>query len=130
MACILYSHFSRQRCLPQWSLASILAVFSPLSSIATIATVVNSALNKSIKSHTSKVQSKPMFSTHEAWQCGCLCSQGCLTRRTWRFGRRFRMRTDGQTCPSVPFRRTSACKIFFTIFFSLWVTSVKLTCQT
>ena len=44
-------------------------------------------------------------------------TQGCLTRRTWRFGHRFRMRTDGQTCPSVLFRQTSACKIFFTIFF-------------
>ena len=43
--------------------------------------------------------------------------QGCLTRRTWRFGRRFRTRTDGHTCPSVLFRRTSACKKFFTIFF-------------
>ena len=46
-----------------------------------------------------------------------LPSQGCLTRQTWRFGRRFRTRTDGQTCPSVLFRRTSACKKFFTIFF-------------
>ena len=43
--------------------------------------------------------------------------QGCLTRRTWRFGRRFRTRTDGHTCPSVLFRWTSACKKFFTIFF-------------
>ena len=42
--------------------------------------------------------------------------QGCLTRRTWRFGRRFRTRTDGHTCPSIPFRRTSACKKFFTNF--------------
>ena len=45
------------------------------------------------------------------------CTQGCLTRRTWRFGRRFRTRTDGHTCPSVLFRRTFACKNFFTIFF-------------
>ena len=44
-------------------------------------------------------------------------NQGCLTRRTWRFGRRFRTRTDGQTCPSVFFRRTSACKKNFIIFF-------------
>ena len=43
--------------------------------------------------------------------------QGCLTRRTRRFGRQFRTRTDGQTCPFVLFRRTSACKNFFTIFF-------------
>ena len=57
-------------------------------------------------------------------------NQGCLTRWTWRFGRRFRTRMDGHTCPSVLFRRTSACKIFFTIFFSLWVTLVKLTWQT
>ena len=44
-------------------------------------------------------------------------NQGCLTRRTWRFGRRFRTRTDGHTCSSILFRRTSACKNFFTIFF-------------
>ena len=43
--------------------------------------------------------------------------QGCLTRWTWRFGCRFRTRTDGHTCLSVLFRRTSACKNFFTIFF-------------
>ena len=43
--------------------------------------------------------------------------QGCLTRRTWRFGRRFRMRKDGHTCPSILFRWTFACKFFFTIFF-------------
>ena len=50
---------------------------------------------------------------------GCFWSscQGCLTRRTWRFGCRFRTRTDGQTCPSVFFRQKSACKNFFTIFF-------------
>ena len=43
--------------------------------------------------------------------------QGCLNRRTWRFGRRFRTRTDGHTCPSVLFRWTCACKNLFTIFF-------------
>ena len=43
--------------------------------------------------------------------------QGCLTRRTWRFGRRFRTRTNGHTCPSVLFRRTFACEKFFTNFF-------------
>ena len=43
--------------------------------------------------------------------------QGCLTRRIWRFGRRFRTLTDGHTCPSVLLRRTSACKKFFTNFF-------------
>ena len=45
------------------------------------------------------------------------CCQGCLTRRTWRIGRRFRTRMDAQTCPSVLFKRTSACKKFFIIFF-------------
>ena len=43
--------------------------------------------------------------------------QGCLTRRTWRFGRRFRTRTNGHTYPSVLFRRTSICKKIFTNFF-------------
>ena len=42
---------------------------------------------------------------------------GCVTRRTWRFGRRFRMQTDRHTCPSVLFRRTSAIRKNFTIFF-------------
>ena len=41
---------------------------------------------------------------------------------------------DGQTCPSILFRRTFACKNFFTNFFStcsrFWVTLVKSTCQT
>ena len=54
----------------------------------------------------------------EDFICGmCDFFQGCLTRRTWRFGRRFRTRTDGHTCLSVLFRRTSACKNFFIIFF-------------
>ena len=45
---------------------------------------------------------------------------------------------DGHTCPSVLFRRTFACKKYFTNFFfqlvvgnyGFWVTSVKPTCQT
>ena len=43
--------------------------------------------------------------------------QGCLTGRTWRFGRPFRTWTDGHTCPSFLFRQTFACKNIFTNFF-------------